>query len=87
MPRSVTPTSLYFFMITWMASLPFFRSSSLRYTGAYFCIDTWSSLRSSIVGTGPLAFRTESSRARVLSPALAGIATGGLLGFTSSAVV
>mmetsp|Transcript_18551 Transcript_18551/g.47703 ORF Transcript_18551/g.47703 Transcript_18551/m.47703 type:complete len:222 (+) Transcript_18551:425-1090(+) len=85
--RSVTPTSLYFFMISSTISLPFSRSSELRYTGAILCIVTCSSRRSSAVGIGPLALRILSRRAMESSPAFLGSATGGLFGFTSSAVV
>mmetsp|Transcript_97636 Transcript_97636/g.226399 ORF Transcript_97636/g.226399 Transcript_97636/m.226399 type:complete len:222 (+) Transcript_97636:202-867(+) len=87
MERSEMPTSLYFVMISSTTPLPLARSSAFRYTGAYFCIETCSSRRRTAVGTGPLQLRILSRRARLASPALAGNCTGGLSGFTSSAVV
>ena len=87
MLRSLMPTSLYSFMMPTITSLPLDKSSALRCTGAYFCMLTCNSRRNSTVGMWPLAFLILSMRAMLASPALAGNFTGGLFGFTSSAVV
>merc|ERR1719428_2119789 len=85
--RSETPTSLYNFNTSMIFPQPIFRSSALRYTGAYCCIVLCIFIRMSAVGKGPCALRAHSRRWIVCSPAFFLNSILGLFGFTSSAVV